>query len=57
MEGMARIMDLGATLVVYNDSLSIEEADKRALNSDWRAVGDDLRSAMNSYAESQKTED
>lgn len=53
-EGMARVMDLGATMVVYNDSPTIEEADSRALESDWRAVGDDIKSAMTSYAEKEK---
>jgi hypothetical protein len=38
-EGMARMLDLGGTMVVYNDSPTPEEADNRALDSDWRAVG------------------
>ena len=53
-EGMARVMDLGATMVVYNDSPTIEEADNLALASDWRAVGDDIQSVMTSYAEKEK---
>lgn len=53
-EGMARVMDLGATMVIYNESPTIEEADNLALESDWKAVGDDMRSAMTSYAEKEK---
>jgi hypothetical protein len=53
-EGAARVMDLGATMVVYNDSPTTEEADIRALDSDWRAVGDDIKNAMTSYAEKEK---
>jgi hypothetical protein len=56
-EGMGRVLDLTGTMVGYNSSPSREEADRRALNSDWEIIGDDLRNAMNSYAKSQKTED
>jgi hypothetical protein len=56
-EGMGRVVDLTGTMVGYNSSQTIEEADNRALNSDWKTVGDDFRKAMNSYAENQKTED
>lgn len=52
-EGMARVLDVGGTMVVYNESPTIEEADRRALSSDWQAVGDDLRNAMNIYGEEQ----
>jgi hypothetical protein len=54
-EGMARVLDVGGTMVVYNESPSIEEADARALSSDWQAVGDDLRNTMNIYAKEQTT--
>lgn len=54
-EGMARALDIGTTMVIYNDSPTIEEADDRALNSDWRAIGNDIRNAMKSYAEEEKT--
>lgn len=56
-EGMGRVLDLGGTMVVYNESPTTEEADNRALNSDWQAVGNDLKNAMNSYAKNQKNED
>jgi len=56
-EGMARVLDLGSTMVVYNESISTEDADIRALSSDWQAVGDDLRNAMTAYAQTQEPED
>ena len=56
-EGMARVLDLGGTMVVYNESPTPQEADNRGLYSDWQTVGNDLKNAMNSYAQNQKTED
>lgn len=56
-EGMGRVLDLTGTMVGYNASPTIGEADNWALNSDWKTVGDDLRNALNSYAKNQKTED
>ena len=46
LEGMARVLDLGGTLNEYNRSGSAEEADLRALGSDWNRVGDAIRGAM-----------
>jgi hypothetical protein len=45
-EGMARIIDFGGTLTVFNTSRTPEEADARAMFEDWRAVGNDLRLAV-----------
>lgn len=45
-EGIARILDFGATLNGYNYSQSDEEADEIALRMDWEMVGADLRNAM-----------
>lgn len=56
-EGIGRVLDITGTMVGYNGSPTIEEADNRALCSDWQTVGDDLKNVMNSYAENQKTED
>ena len=53
-EGMARMLDLGGTMVVYNDSPTPEEADNRALDSDWRAVGHDKEGAMALYVEKDR---
>lgn len=45
INGMGSVLDLGGTLFQYNGSLSGEEADALAMRNDFRAVGDDLRSA------------
>lgn len=49
VEGVARLIDFGNTLQVYNSSLSSEQADFLALASDWYVIGDDLREAMDHY--------
>jgi hypothetical protein len=56
-EGIGRVVDLGSTMVGYNYSPSIKEADRRALNSDLQAVGYDLENAVNSYAQTPQTEE
>jgi len=42
-------LDLGATMSQYNISRTPEEADAKAMKSDWQATGNDIRFAMNSY--------
>lgn len=49
VEGVARAVDVGDTLTVYNISASPEEADLRAIRADWLAVGNDLRRVMRRY--------
>lgn len=49
-EGIARNLDFGNTLHVYNESLSEEEADSVAIQNDWIATGLDIRSAITNYA-------
>jgi hypothetical protein len=44
--GMASVIDIGGTLVEYNDWLSPEQADFYALRADWCQVGDDLQRAI-----------
>ena len=44
--GMGDVLDLGGTMVMFNESASPEEADNLALANDWAAVGNDIRSAM-----------
>ncbi len=56
-EGMGRVVDLTGTMVSYNGSPTIEEADNRALNSDWQVIGDDFKNVMTTYAKNPKTED
>ncbi|MEI8230641.1 MAG: hypothetical protein WCG83_05930 [Candidatus Peregrinibacteria bacterium] len=49
LSGMAMTLDLGATMSQYNISRTPEEADAKAMKSDWQATGNDIRFAMNSY--------
>lgn len=49
LEGMARVIDLGGTMQVYNDSQTEREADLRAIKKDWQAVGEDILNAVKSY--------
>jgi|AKZA01.1.fsa_nt_gi hypothetical protein len=47
--GVARILDFGGTLNVYNSSETEEDADYKAMYSDWYMVGKDLSEAMSEY--------
>ena len=47
--GIARILDLGGTFKVYNDSPLEEGADLKAISEDWKAVGNTLRDALAEY--------
>ena len=59
VEGMARTLDIGDTLTVFNDSMTPEEADYRALKADWVAVGEDIKVAIEGFAKDhgQETEE
>lgn len=46
VHGMARTLDMWGALNVYNVSRTPQEADARAMASDWHAVGDDLNTAI-----------
>ncbi|MGB8261571.1 MAG: hypothetical protein WCE75_14515 [Terracidiphilus sp.] len=50
VSGAARVLDLGGVFDVYNVSKTPQEADERAIESDWRAIGGDLHDAMESAA-------
>lgn len=50
-EGMARVVDLGSTMQVYNSSKSEKEADVKALKKDWEAVGEDILGAVKKYGQ------
>ena len=50
-EGMASMLDFGATLMQYNISRNSDEADALALHADWLAVGKDIRDAIATFAE------
>ncbi len=49
IEGVASVVDLGATLQKYNTSDTDNEADSEALKNDWSAIGDDLRFSIKKY--------
>ena len=54
IEGMARVIDLGATLQVYNESRTEKEADIKAIKKDWEAVGEDVANAVKGYERRNK---
>lgn len=43
--GMASVIDIGGGLLQFNESRNESEADALAMYNDFKAVGDDLRSA------------
>lgn len=49
LTGVARLVDWFGSLNMYNYSNSPQEADYRASQSDWMAVGEDIRTAMAPY--------
>lgn len=49
LRGMGKALDLRSTRNVYNDSSSDQEADYKALKSDWIIIGDDIRRAAEQY--------
>jgi len=53
VEGMARTLDIGGTLQEYNGSSGGEEADTRAFEMDVRAIGNDFRKALETFAAKQ----
>jgi len=44
--GMATAFDLGGTLTHPEVRRILNQTDEEAIASDWKAVGDDLRTAM-----------
>jgi len=44
--GMARILDLWGQFDEYNESVSVAEADTKAIAADWLMVGQDMYSSM-----------
>jgi hypothetical protein len=47
--GMATALDLGGTLIIYNNSRTPEEADARALASDWKITGKDIARGIKQF--------
>lgn len=56
-EGLARLLDFGNTLQVYNNSHSDAEADAVALALDWNAIGEDMRRAVQEITQSRMAGD
>ena len=46
LTGVASLLDISGTMVIFNVSPSPEIADSRAIAQDWYCVGDALRSAL-----------
>jgi len=51
LEGIARLVDLGGTLQIYNGNRTPQEADWLSLQSDWHMVGHDIREAIIEFEE------
>ena len=49
LTGFARVLDIGATFTEYNTDDDPQETDRKAMMSDWHAVGDDLADAIHSF--------
>ncbi len=49
VDGFGSLMDPAGALVRYNYSHGENEADTKAMASDWQAVADDLRTAIRLY--------
>lgn len=53
LTGMAAVMDISGSLLVYNESPSGLEADERAIASDWAMVGFHIIAATKTLEEEQ----
>lgn len=56
LEGAGRVMDLAGSFDEYNRVGTSDQVDALMLCLDWLAVGEDLRSALRSYAEARGAE-
>lgn len=56
LNGAAHILDFWGTYDSYNQSLTTEEADARAIFSDWRSVGEELMLAVDKALVQQRGE-
>jgi hypothetical protein len=54
LEGVARLFDFTGSLNVYQCSDSPEQADFKAISSDWIVVGDDFRKAIKDFQGKEK---
>jgi len=51
LQGFATAFDLGGTLIEYNISRTPQEADARAIASDWAITGKDIVAAFKNIVE------
>lgn len=54
ISGYAMALDIRAVSLKFNESKTAEEADEKALKSDWEVVGLDIQQAMKQYEQEQK---
>jgi hypothetical protein len=54
LQGFASALDLGGTLIEYNVSGSPQQADMRAIASDWAVTGKDIQTATENLAEEKQ---
>ncbi len=54
LSGLARALDIGATLPSYNISKTASEADIKALRSDWENVGQDLSHSIKGHSNEEE---
>ena len=54
LEGASRVLDLFGVLQVYNSSQTIQEADQKAIMTDWLAIGKDFQNAIVSSVDERK---
>lgn len=52
--GLSTIIDITDYEFPYNTFKSSEDADRKALESDWEMIGQDMEKAINSYRKSRK---
>lgn len=52
--GVATVLDMGATMDIYNMDKHPYEADSKALRSDWEVTGNDICAAINEYGKSNE---
>jgi hypothetical protein len=55
LQGVASVLDIGGTLLVYNESESGTEADARAIATDWAIVGKDIEKAIEEFEQPGNT--
>jgi hypothetical protein len=55
LEGVASLMDFAGNFNTYNEDLSTEDANERAVISDWDAVYSDFQKAVDQLREEIKT--